>query len=55
MEVPIEKGTPHNHPITLPSEGNEIPDALAGDLIFITQEKQHSVFTRKGADLFMKK
>lgn len=28
---------------------------MAGDLIFITQEKPHEVFTRKGADLFMKK
>lgn len=28
---------------------------MAGDLIFITQEQEHKVFTRKGADLFMKK
>ena len=39
----------------MPGEGNEIPDAMAGDLILIVQEKQHEVFTRKGADLFMKK
>lgn len=28
---------------------------MAGDLIFITQEQPHDVFTRKGADLWMKK
>jgi DnaJ-class molecular chaperone len=28
---------------------------MAGDLIFVTQEKEHKLFTRKGADLFMKK
>ena len=28
---------------------------MAGDLIFVTQEQPHEVFTRKGADLFMKK
>lgn len=39
----------------MPGEGNEIPDAMAGDLILIVQEKEHEIFTRKGADLFMKK
>lgn len=39
----------------MPGEGNEIPDALPGDLIFVTQEKKHDAFERKGADLFMKK
>lgn len=31
------------------------PDAMAGDLIFVVQEKPHEIFTRKGADLYMKK
>lgn len=31
------------------------PDALAGDLIFVVQEKPHELFTRKGADLFIKR
>lgn len=55
ITVSIEKGTPNNFPIKVPGEGNEIPDALPGDLIFVTQEKKHDVFERKGADLFMKK
>lgn len=55
IEVPIEKGLPENYPITLPGEGNEIPDAMAGDLILVTQQEAHPTFTRKGADLFMKK
>lgn len=28
---------------------------MAGDLIFVVQEIDHETFTRKGADLFMKK
>lgn len=32
-----------------------MPDTIPGDLIFVVQEKEHSVYTRKGADLFMKK
>jgi DnaJ-class molecular chaperone len=28
---------------------------MAGDLVFIVQEKPHETFTRKGADLYMKK
>lgn len=28
---------------------------MAGDLIFVVQEKPHEIFTRKGADLYMKK
>lgn len=28
---------------------------MAGDLIFVIQEKPHETFTRKGADLYMKK
>ena len=46
---------PHGYPIKMSGEGNEIPDAIAGDLIFVTQEQPHSVFERKGADLFIKK
>ena len=30
-------------------------NTLAGDLILVVAEKPHEVFTRKGADLFMKK
>lgn len=55
IEVAVDKGTPNNYPIKIVGEGNEIPDALAGDLIFVTQEKEHKTFTRKGADLFIKK
>ena len=31
------------------------PDTIPGDLIFVVQEKAHTMFVRKGADLFMKK
>lgn len=37
IEVAVDKGMPHNYPIKMSGEGNEIPDAIAGDLIFISQ------------------
>jgi DnaJ family protein A protein 2 len=53
IEVGVDKGVPNNYPIKIPGEGNEIPDALAGDLVFITRELPHNTFQRVGADLFM--
>lgn len=53
--MPLDRGSFHGHPIVLYSEGNEYADSLPGDLIFVVQEKPHDVYTRKGADLFMKK
>lgn len=55
LEVAVDKGTPHEHVITLPGEGDELPDCLAGDVIFIVAIQKHAVFTRIGADLFFRK
>lgn len=41
--------------ITLPGEGDELPDCLAGDVIFVVAIKNHPIFTRVGADLFFRK
>lgn len=41
--------------ITLSGEGDELPDCLAGDVIFIVAIQKHPVFTRVGADLFIRK
>merc|ERR1712136_281624 len=34
---------------------DEHPDADTGDVIFVLQEQEHSVFKRKGADLFLER
>lgn len=55
MDVPVEKGVPHGYTITIPGEGDELPDCLSGDLIVTVIIKEHSFFNRAGADLFIKK
>jgi DnaJ family protein A protein 2 len=55
LEVSIEKGTPNEHVVTLNGEGDELPDCLAGDVHFFINIQKHAVFTRVGADLFIRK
>jgi len=55
MEVPIEQGAPNECPITFSGEGNEIPDAMAGDFIVRLLIEPHKRFERKGADLYFNK
>jgi DnaJ family protein A protein 2 len=55
LEVPIEQGAPHEHHVSFSGEGDEIPGAMAGDLIVRLLIEPHKRFERKGADLFFKK
>lgn len=55
IDVPIEQGAPHDLPVTFSGEGNELPDALAGDLIVRLIVEPHKRFERKGADLYYTK
>jgi len=55
IEVPVEKGIPDEHDYVMTGEAHEAPGVMAGDLHVRFSIKKHSVFTRKGADLFMKK
>jgi len=55
VEVPIEQGAPAEHHVTFTGEGDEIPGAMAGDLIVRLVIEKHPVFERKGADLFVQK
>ena len=55
LNVEVDKGAPNGEKYTKHGEGDEIPEAEAGDVIVILEEKKHKTFTRKGADLFMEK
>jgi len=55
IEVPIEQGAPNEHHVTFTGEGDELPGAMAGDLVVRLLIEKHPVFDRKGADLFIKK
>jgi len=41
--------------IVFHNKADEIPDGDAGDVVFVLKEKPHEMFTRHGADLYIKK
>mmetsp|Transcript_3400 Transcript_3400/g.11136 ORF Transcript_3400/g.11136 Transcript_3400/m.11136 type:complete len:261 (-) Transcript_3400:15-797(-) len=55
IELVVEKGMANNQKITFQGEGDEAPDIVPGDIVFVIQEKPHETFKRKGDDLFIKK
>lgn len=55
VDVSIEAGCPSDHIIKFNGEGNEIPDAEAGDLLIKVSVKKHKTYTRSGADLIIEK
>jgi len=55
LSVEIDKGAPNGEKYVKHGEGDEVPDAEAGDVIVVIKEKKHKTFYRKGADLFMEK
>ncbi|CAM9639510.1 unnamed protein product [Ectocarpus fasciculatus] len=54
LEVNVEKGMRNGQKIRFAGEADEAPNTVPGDVNFIVQEKEHDVFTRKGADLALK-
>jgi len=55
LEVFIEKGMKNGSKISFRGMADEKPNMEAGDINFIVQEKEHSLFKRKGADLLITK
>jgi len=55
LKVEIDKGTPNGEQHTLHGEGDEHPGAETGDVVVVVKELPHSIFKRKGADLFFEK
>merc|ERR1719230_2052240 len=55
LDVFVEKGAPDGHKITFSGKADEHPDADPGDVIFTIRVKDHPVFTRRGADLYINK
>ena len=51
IEVDVEPGMKEGDKVILPSAADEAPNAEAGDVIYVIQEKSNSKFSRKGADL----
>lgn len=55
LEVLVEKGMKHQQKIVFRGKADEKPNMETGNINFIIQEKDHSVFKRKGADLLVSK
>jgi DnaJ family protein A protein 2 len=54
LEVPIDKGMKHGQKITFQGEGDQGPNIIPGDVIFVIDEQPHDRFERKGDDLLYK-
>jgi DnaJ family protein A protein 2 len=55
VEVHVEKGMTNGQKITFRGLGDEVPKMEPGDIHFVVQEKEHSLFKRKGSDLLVTK
>ncbi|TYG68731.1 hypothetical protein ES288_D05G176600v1 [Gossypium darwinii] len=51
LTIDIKPGWKKGTKITFPEKGNEQPNTIPADLVFIIDEKPHSTFTRDGNDL----
>ncbi|KAL1299158.1 hypothetical protein HN51_043578 [Arachis hypogaea] len=51
LTINVKPGWKKGTKITFPEKGNEQPNVTPADLVFIIDEKPHSVFTREGNDL----
>ncbi|XP_042496957.1 dnaJ homolog subfamily B member 13-like [Macadamia integrifolia] len=54
LMLDIKAGWKKGTKITFEEKGNQDPGTIAGDLIFVVDEKPHAVYTRDGNDLLVK-
>lgn len=53
LTIDVKPGWKKGTKITFPKKGNEQPNVIPSDLVFVIDEKPHSVFTRDGNDLIV--
>jgi DnaJ family protein A protein 2 len=54
LHVPVDKGMQDGQKITFNGEGDQGPDIIPGDVVFVIEQKKHERFERKGDDLYYK-
>ncbi|GME76065.1 unnamed protein product [Ambrosiozyma monospora] len=52
LEVHINPGMKAGQRVVFSGEGDQLPDIIPGDVIFVIDEQPHKVFTREGDDLY---
>lgn len=55
LTIEIKPGWKKGTKITFPEKGNERPNEVPADLVFVIDEKPHPIFTRDGNDLVVTK
>ena len=55
LTINVKPGWKKGTKITFPEKGNEQPNVTPADVVFIIDEKPHSIFTRDGNDLILTK
>ena len=53
MTIDVKPGWKKGTKITFPEKGNEQPNVIAADLVFVIDEKPHEVYKRDGNDLIV--
>merc|ERR1712224_948971 len=53
LEIPIRAGFKKGTKVTFPGKGDEPAPGVAGDVVFVVDEKPHATFKREGNDLLM--
>ncbi|TGZ81947.1 DnaJ-domain-containing protein [Ascodesmis nigricans] len=52
LHVHVDKGMADGQKVTFKEEGDQGPDIIPGDVVFIIEQKAHDRFERKGDDLY---
>lgn len=53
LEVNIYPGMKAGQRVVFQGEGDQGPDIIPGDVVFVVEEKKHEAYTRKGDDLYI--
>ncbi|XP_031396842.1 chaperone protein dnaJ 3-like [Punica granatum] len=53
LDVHVEKGMQHHQKIVFEGQADQAPDTIAGDIIFILDQREHPKFKRKSDDLYV--
>lgn len=51
LAVEVKRGWKEGTKITFPKEGDQTPNNIPADIIFIVKDKPHAVFKRDGSDI----
>ena len=51
LAIDVKPGWKEGTKVTFPREGDQGPDNIPADIIFVIKDKPHTTFTRSGSDL----